>query len=88
MTYLQTNQHLMVTVNEVYRKIKEMSAQEWTPRPVLTVVNLSSALRSPREALIPLLTELQELKLIRFNDNNKVSVKLTLLGNNVERSKL
>jgi hypothetical protein len=78
----------MVTVNEVYRKIKEMSAQKWNPRPVIEIINISKELYCGRETLLPFLAELHDMKLIRFNDNAKTEVKLTLLGNNVVRSKL
>ncbi len=77
----------MVTVNDVYRKIKEMSSQEWTPRPAVAVVNIARELESQREALIPLLTKLEDMKLIRFNESAKTSIRLTLLGNNVSRTK-
>jgi hypothetical protein len=74
-----------MTVNDVYRKIKEMSAEAWTPRPVLSVINLSSRLETNSERLLPLLSYLQEIKLIRFNEAGRTSVKLTLLGSAVNR---
>lgn len=77
----------MVTVNEVYRKIKEMSAQQWNPRPVITISNISQELYTSRESLLPYLRELEDMKLIRFNEAAKLTVKLTLLGNNVSREK-
>jgi hypothetical protein len=77
----------MVTVNDVYRKIKEMSLSSWNPRPVLQISNLSQELATSREALMPFLRELDDMKLIRFNEGAKTSLKLTLLGNNVNRTK-
>ena len=77
----------MITVNEVYRKIKEMSAGGWNPRPALAVQNISRELRTPQDHLLPLLSELQDMKLIRFDDRAGSSIKLTLLGNTVTRTK-
>ncbi len=77
----------MVTVNDVYRKIKELSSQAWNPRPPVPVANLSKELSSPREHLLPMLVKLEDMKLIRFNESAKTSIRLTLLGNAVERTK-
>ncbi|HXS36583.1 MAG TPA: hypothetical protein VN721_07775 [Flavipsychrobacter sp.] len=78
----------MLTVNDVYRKIKEMSTQQWNPRPVIQISNISQELNISREALMPILAELGDMRLIRFNESAKTSLKLTLLGNNVNRTKV
>jgi|GEM_PF-1107428 len=77
----------MATVNDVYRKIKDLSAREWTPRPSIAVATLSSELSLTRESVMPMLTELQDMKLIRFNETTKASLRLTLLGHTVNRDK-
>ena len=77
----------MITVNEVYRQIKDMSAEAWNPRPQIEIANIVQRMRSTRNILLPLLYELNDLKLIRFNETAKKSIRLTLLGNNVTRTK-
>ena len=76
----------MTTVNDVYRKIKEMSAEQWKPRPVLAISSISERLLSDKDYLMPLLTSLSDMKLIRF-DMAKHSIQLTLLGNVVTRER-
>ena len=77
----------MPTINEVYRQIKDMSSEAWNPRPQIEIANIVQRMHSTRETLLPLLSELNDMKLIRFNETSKVSVRLTLLGNNVTRTK-
>ena len=64
-----------------------MSAEGWNPRPTLEVANISDRLRAHRDAVMPMLTELSDMKLIRFNEYGKTTLRLTLLGNNVNRTK-
>jgi hypothetical protein len=76
-----------MTVNEVYRKIKEISAEQWHPRPVISIASISLQLHVQREKLMPYLSELCDMKLIKFNEGAKTNIKLTLLGNNVSRTR-
>ena len=81
--YLPLNQMIMITISEVYRKIRELSADGWNPRPVISVNDISEQLRAGRDYLMPLLMELSAHKLIRFDDTARQTIRLTLLGNNV-----
>ncbi len=74
-----------LTANDVFRKVKELSALVMNPRPQIFISNISAELSESRESLLPLLTHLSDIKLIRFNEPSMESVKLTLLGNNVNR---
>ncbi len=75
----------MVTANDVFRKIKEITVLARNPRVVIPVSTLSSELLSNRDTLIPCLVHLKDLRLINFDDKNMQSLKLTLLGMNVNR---
>jgi len=77
----------MITVNEVYRNIKELSSEGMRPRPLLTVLTLSERMHTGREVLFPFLAELQDLRLIRFNESGRTSIRLTLLGCAVTRTR-
>lgn len=76
-----------MTINDVFRTIKEMSAQEPTPRPVISLSSISRILNIEDSLLTPVLTELSDLKLIKFNDMAKSTVTLTFLGSTVTRKK-
>jgi hypothetical protein len=73
----------MITANDVFRKIKELSVIARNPRVVIPVSTLSTELLSNRDTLIPCLVHLKDLRLINFDDKNML--KLTLLGMNVNR---
>lgn len=75
----------MITTNDVYRKIKEMSKRTANPRPPIVVNGIASELQRSREEIIPMLIELKDLKLINFNEPALISIKLTLLGFTVKR---
>jgi RIO-like serine/threonine protein kinase len=72
-------------VNTVFRKIKELSANEMKPRAAIPVPTLCQELNMTAESVRPVITELIELRLIKYNEPEKQSVKLTLLGTTVKR---
>ena len=84
MTY-QTS--TMPTENEVFRKIKEMSARGMQPRPTVYTSDLASELSISADNLLRTLAELKQLRLISFGDNTTSTIKLTLLGTVVNRDK-
>ncbi len=73
--------------NEVFRKIKEISARESRPRPEVTTFQLANELEISSDNLLPSLTQLEELKLLNFCDADASIVRLTLLGTVVKRDK-
>lgn len=75
----------MITTNEVYRKIKEISLRTPNPRPSIAVAGIASELQQVSEQIVPMLTELKDLRLIAFDKPSVQSVKLTLLGFTVTR---
>lgn len=75
----------MITTNEVYRKIKEMSARVANPRPQVAVTGIATELKQVNEQLLPMLTELKDMRLITFDKPNVQAVRLTLLGFTVSR---
>lgn len=75
----------MATTNEVYRKIKEMSARVANPRPFINITGIATEMMQVNEQILPMLTELKDLRLITFDKPNVQSVKLTLLGFTVSR---
>lgn len=75
----------MVTTNDVYRKIKEISQRAANPRPQISVTGIADELMQVREQILPMLTELKDLRLITFDNIYVQSIKLTLLGFTVKR---
>jgi hypothetical protein len=75
----------MTSVNDVYRKIKEISKRTANPRPAVQVLGIANELRVTPEQLVPFLTELKDLRLIQFGTSPVAFVKLTLLGYTVQR---
>ena len=73
--------------NEVFRKIKEISARDTRPRPEVTTMQLANELEISCDSLLPSLTQLEDLKLLNFCDAESSVVKLTLLGTVVKRDK-
>ena len=71
--------------NEVFRKIKEISAQTVIPRPLINTVALAYELGISRERLTPWLTELKASRLVMYQDAHAQEIKLTLLGTVVIR---
>lgn len=82
-----TQSTIMITRNDIYRKIKEMSAEQWIPRPVIPVSHIAERLTADKDYLMPFLTDLHDMKLITFDDPAKLTVKLTPLGSIVTRHK-
>lgn len=74
-----------ISVNEVYRKIKEMSAREMNPRPKIMVQQLVDELMITQDNLMPCLTALKDMRLINAEGYDFTSIKLTLLGTTVNR---
>ncbi len=74
-----------ITVNEVYRKIKEMSAREMNPRPKIMVQELVNELMITQDNLMPCLTALKDMRLINTEGFGFACIKLTLLGTTVNR---
>ncbi len=72
-------------VNTVFRKIKELSANEITPRSPIPIDALVADLNIDKVSLAPIITELVSLRLIKYNTLEKKSVHLTLLGATVNR---
>ncbi len=77
----------MSTENEVFRKIKEMSARAIHPRPVVKTSELANELLVSRESLAQSLIQLKQLRLLNFNDEQASTIRLTLLGSVVKRDK-
>lgn len=75
----------MITTNEVYRKIKEISSRTANPRPMVTVESIANELNQLRQMIVPMLTELKDMRLISFDKPQAEHVKLTLLGFTVTR---
>ncbi|HLO70254.1 MAG TPA: hypothetical protein VK167_05265 [Flavipsychrobacter sp.] len=75
----------MITTNEVYRKIKEISGRTANPRPMVNVDNMAAELNLVKHYIIPMLTELKDMRLISFDKPAADHVKLTLLGFTVKR---
>lgn len=77
----------MVNINDVFRKIKEMSKTVANPRPQIMINDLANELSLPREQVLPSLMELKQLRLISSDPitNATTSIKLTLLGHTVNR---
>lgn len=75
----------MITTNEVYRKIKEISGRTANPRPMVNVDNMAAELNLVKHYIIPMLTELKDMRLISFDKPQAEHVKLTLLGFTVTR---
>lgn len=75
----------MITTNDVYRKIKEMSNRVANPRPVIEVTGIAGELMQVREQIMPMLNELKDMRLITFDKHNVQAVRLTLLGFTVSR---
>lgn len=77
----------MVSTNDVYRKIKEMSQRVANPRPPIMINALAGELLLVREQILPSIAELKKLRLIQSETPAHTSgyVKLTLLGYSVTR---
>jgi hypothetical protein len=74
----------MITTNEVYRKIKEISLRTPNPRPLIAVAGIASELQQVSEQIVPMLTELKDMRLIAFDKPNVQSIKLSLLCHTVK----
>jgi predicted transcriptional regulator len=77
----------VTTTNEVFRKIREISLRVPNPRPSIPVGNIANELNVTHETLVPYLTELKDMRLIKTNDSLAKSISLTLLGSTVKRDK-
>jgi hypothetical protein len=75
----------MLTENDVYRKIKEISAGYIDPRTPVLINLLTKEMYSNTELLLPIINQLVYLRLIKYNEKNRQSVRLTFLGMNVTR---
>lgn len=74
-----------MTTNDVFRKIKEISKRTPNPRPPIPVANIANEMQQVREQIMPMLTELKDMRLIIYSDVSFNSIRLTLLGFTVER---
>lgn len=84
-SYLYQNTS-MISTNDVYRKIKEMSKRVANPRPQITISAVAGELSLQSEQILPSLTELKDMRLIQLDKPiNAAYVKLTLLGHTVNR---
>lgn len=77
----------MLIENEVFRKIKEISAREIKPRPLVNTAALAHELSVTPESLMPFLLQLKQLRLVNFIDIQASAFRLTLLGSVVRRDK-
>ncbi len=75
----------MITTNDVYRKIKEISSRTANPRPTVQVDSIAKELNQLRQMIVPMLIELKDMRLISFDKPSSEHVKLTLLGFTVTR---
>jgi hypothetical protein len=77
----------MISTDDVYRKIKEMSQRVVNPRPQIALSALATELLLLREQLLPRIMELKKLRLIQYDAsaNAPAYVRLTLLGYTVTR---
>ena len=74
--------------NEVFRKIKEMSTRTVSPRPLVNTGELAQELGITRDALMPSLNSLKQMRLVNFHDPLGSAIRLTLLGTVVKRDKM
>lgn len=72
-------------INTVYRKIKEISAGGMHPRIAIELDTLCLELNLSFAEVKMAIMELEYLRLIKYSDGKRHSVKLTLLGNTVNR---
>jgi len=77
----------MVSENEVFRKVKEISTRTVRPRPLITTGEIASELGTSVDIIIPLLGQLKQLRLLSFNEPQVQSIRLTLLGTVVNRDR-
>lgn len=77
----------MLSENDVFRKIKEISTRKMHPRPLVDTAELAAELAISRESLAPSLAQLKQLRLINFNDTQGAAIRLSLLGTVVKRDK-
>ena len=77
----------MLTDNDVFRKIKEISTRTFNPRPLVNTGDLARELSITRDSLMPCLAQLKYLRLVNFNDAQGMVIRLTLLGSVVNRDK-
>lgn len=75
----------MASTNDVYRKIKEISKRTANPRPLVQISSISQELHLGSEEIIQHLTALKEMRLINYDTRSAQQIRLTLLGNTVNR---
>jgi hypothetical protein len=77
----------MISTNDVYGKIKEMSTRVVHPRPQIAIKALAAELLLAREQILPSIIELKNLRLIQWDGSahSSVHIRLTLLGHTVIR---
>lgn len=69
-----------MTPNDVYRKIVEISERTINPRTPIMINNLTYELNANNDTLTPYIDYLMELRLIKYAEVSKESVRLTFLG--------
>ena len=75
----------IVSTNDVFRKIKDLSKRVPNPRPQIPVNDIASELQMSRDQIFPCIAELKKLRLIQCETATPSLVKLTLLGCTVNR---
>lgn len=74
-----------MTAIEILGKIKEISMRAARPRPLIEVIRLAGELQQTKAELMPALSSLKEHRLIKFNEPAALFIKLTLLGDMMDR---
>ncbi|OSZ78991.1 hypothetical protein CAP35_12295 [Chitinophagaceae bacterium IBVUCB1] len=62
-----------------------MSCRTANPRPAIAVAGIATEMHQAREQILPMLSELKDMRLIKFEEPSAISIKLTLLGFTVTR---
>lgn len=69
-----------ISVNTVFEKIREISAEYMEPRPYINVSTLEQELQTGISILAPYLVHLKKKRLIIFNRKHMTAIKLTQIG--------
>ena len=78
-------QYSTPTANDVYRKIIEISSGYIDPRTPIFINIISREFYANPDMMMPLINQLVDLRLIKYTEKTRESVRLTFLGMNVSR---
>ena len=69
-----------MTTNEVYRKIVEISERTLNPRTPIPINSLTHELNLHERTLETALNQLLDMRVIKYHEVSRKSVRLTFLG--------